>query len=116
MPNEKRIQRRKDAIEIIDYAIDIGHTDPEFWELLVDEIKRRDLLQASVDNDDDPYAAMSPAEAKKFGNTLCKFGKHSGVEYHNIPYDYLAFIADNNRTLIRYVKYRKQLEPSNGED
>jgi len=113
MPNEKRIQLREEVRDVLDY---IGDVDPEFWEVFVDEIKRRDLLQASVDNDDDPYAAMSQAEAKKFGNTLCKFGKHSGVEYHNIPYDYLAFIADNNRTLIRYVKYRKQLEPSNGED
>jgi len=113
MPNKKRRLLREEVKDVLGY---IGDADPEFWEVLVDEIKRRGLLQASVDNDNDPYAAMSPAEAKKFGNTLCKFGKHSGVEYHNIPYDYLAFIADNNRTLIRYVKYRKQLEPSNGED
>lgn len=113
MPDVERINNRKEVREFLEL---IGDKSPEFWEVFAEELKTRDLLHAAVEEGkDEPYAAMTYEEAKKFGNKVCTFGQHRTKTYRDIPYEYLAWLADQNVQLLKYVKYRVQLEPTDAE-
>lgn len=111
MPDLERIAMRKLVKEMIEFH---GDEPPLFWELLAEEMKLQGLVE-QIDSEDDPYAAMDYNEAREFGRKTCSFGKHVGKQYADIPYEYLAWLADSNRKLLRYVRYRAQLEPG-GDD
>ena len=113
MPNVNRINHRKEVHEFLSF---IGDKPPEFWEVFAEELKANDLLHAAVEEGkDEPYAAMTYEEAQKFGNKTCNFGIHRTKTYREIPYEYLAWLADQNVALLKYVKYRSQLEPSDAD-
>lgn len=75
----------------------------EFWIRFAEEMKRRDVLQAS---DESNNREFTDADGHRFGQKECPFNQYKGIKYHAVPYDYLAFIVDSNKSLELYLKWR----------
>lgn len=60
--------------------------------------------------------AMSDEEARRFGGQIITFGVHQSKRYDDAPLDYLEWLADQNATLVRYVRSRRiKAEQEDGE-
>lgn len=103
MPDEKRIELRKEVKEIMDDLI--GERPKEFWEVFADEIKRRDFLQAEEIVDPSEF---DDEEGEKFGNEVITFGAHSGKKYRQVELSYLEYITDRSMKLSKYVRWRQR--------
>lgn len=75
----------------------------EFWAEFAHEMRRRDLVQAEGTLDNREF---TDEDGIRFGQKECPFNQYKGIKYHAVPYDYLAFIVDSNKSLERYLRWR----------
>lgn len=103
MPDAERCAHRAEVVELLAF---IGERPTLFWEVFADEMKRRDLLQAdSVEVNDREFTIE---QGQEYHNSICPFKQYAGQPYNNVPFEYLAWIADKNADLARYLRWRER--------
>jgi len=95
--DKQRIAGRKWAEETIETAMEEG---PDFMDGFVRQI-RRVFAADLAKNDPD---VMTREEAIAFEHEEIVFGKHKGFEWGEVDAGYIAWLADQNRQLSRYVR------------
>lgn len=94
----KRIEGRKWAEEALAAATAEGE---DYRKAFVERIGR-ELAVKQIDE-----AAMSEDEAMAFGHRKLEFGKYAGQRWDDVPLDYIAWLVDQNRTVLRYLRSRR---------
>ena len=95
--DKQRIAGRKWAEETIETAMDEG---PDFLAGFVRQIRRVFAAELTANDPD----VMTEEEAIAFEHEEVVFGKHKGFEWGEVDAKYIAWLADQNRPLNRYVR------------
>ncbi len=103
MPTDAEVAQRiagREWFEEVFAALPPSESDP-YRQGFMDRAKRCFTVQQI-----DP-GAMSDEAARDFGRRLIGFGAHADKTYDDCPLEYLIWLAESNRGLMKYLRSRR---------